>query len=312
MLQVSLSAPLFLLALLGYALVRWFGWATSISAALTKFIFSLALPAMLFCMMMDFFSKKNTVDARLLLAFFGSCLIVFVIGRAIAAKVFKMDGVSGSVFALGGIFSNNGFLGIPIAKALLGPDSLPSIALVIAFNSLILWTLVTASVEFARSGTLSVKGFAGAVKSVLKNPLIIGVFSGTILGLLHAPLPSMLISPLRQIGDTTPALSLVALGMSLAEYRIRDQWQQSVAITCVKLLVQPFVVWMLAISLGLPKMETQAVVLLGSMAIGANVYLMARQFNALEGPVASSLVLSTAMAAITTPLILTIIGVQPV
>ena len=53
-------------------------------------------------------------------------------------------------------------------------------------------------------------------------------------------------------------------------------------------------------------METQVVVLLSSIATGANVYLMSRQFNTLEGPVASSLVLSTGLAALTTPLVLTL------
>lgn len=57
-------------------------------------------------------------------------------------------------------------------------------------------------------------------------------------------------------------------------------------------------------------METRAVVLLGSMAVGVNVYLMSRQFGVLGGPVASSLLLSTAMAALTTPLILTLMGVR--
>jgi len=58
----------------------------------------------------------------------------------------------------------------------------------------------------------------------------------------------------------------------------------------------------------LPWMETQVVVLLSSIATGANVYLMSRQFNTLEGPVASSLVLSTGLAALTTPLVLTLAG----
>jgi malonate transporter len=50
------------------------------------------------------------------------------------------------------------------------------------------------------------------------------------------------------------------------------------------------------------------VTLLSSIAIGANVYLMARQFKALEGPVASSQVLTTGLAAFTTPLVLTLSG----
>ena len=69
-------------------------------------------------------------------------------------------------------------------------------------------------------------------------------------------------------------------------------------------LLQPLVVWLIAVGLGLPEMETRAVVLLGSIAVGANVYLMSRQFKVLEAPVASSLVLSTALSSLTTPLIL--------
>jgi predicted permease len=55
-------------------------------------------------------------------------------------------------------------------------------------------------------------------------------------------------------------------------------------------------------------METRVVVLLASTAVGANVYLMSRQFGRLEGPVAGSLVLSTGLAALTTPLVLTLTG----
>ena len=48
-------------------------------------------------------------------------------------------------------------------------------------------------------------------------------------------------------------------------------------------------------------------VLLASMSVGVNVYLMAREFRALEGPVATSMVLTTVLAAVTTPLVLTLL-----
>ncbi len=92
--------------------------------------------------------------------------------------------------------------------------------------------------------------------------------------------------------------------MVLAEYGVRDGGRISVAMTLTKLIIQPLVVWLLARLLGLPPMETRVVVLLASPAVGVNVYLMSRQFNTLEAPVASSLVLSTALAALTTPLAL--------
>ena len=64
----------------------------------------------------------------------------------------------------------------------------------------------------------------------------------------------------------------------------------------------------LARLLGLPPLETQVVVLLASLAVGANVYLMARHFKVLEGPVAGSLILSTMLSALTTPLIVSLLG----
>lgn len=98
--------------------------------------------------------------------------------------------------------------------------------------------------------------------------------------------------------------------MGLAEYRVRDGWQISAVVCVLKLLVQPLVIWGLAVMLGLPEMETRVVVLLGSMAVGVNLYLMSRQFKVLDGPIAASLLLSTALAALTTPLILALMGVS--
>ncbi|MDU6410353.1 MAG: AEC family transporter [Yersiniaceae bacterium] len=307
--QILLSVPLFVLIVLGYGLVRWGKWPASITDGMTRLVFSVALPAMLFRMMCDF-TKRPAVDARLLIAFFGSCLIVFVLGRVLAKHLFRLDGISGSVFALGGIFSNNVMLGLPIATVMLGEAAVPSVALVLVFNGLILWTLVTISIEWARNGSPTLAGFAKTARSVLTNPLIIGIISGTLFSLTRLPLPRFIDQPVSMLGQSAAPLSLVVLGMGLAEYRVRDGWKLSSAICVMKLLVQPLVVWLLAVALHLPAMETRVVVLLGSMAVGVNVYLMSRQFNVLAGPAAASLVMSTALSGITTPLILTMLGVR--
>ena len=184
--------------------------------------------------------------------------------------------------------------------------ALPSVALVLVFNSLILWTLLTVSVEWARHGSFSPRGLAKTLYAVLTNPIIIGILSGTLFGLTGWVLPKAIDLPLAMLGQATVPLALIALGMGLSEYGVRADWRISLTICGVKLVIQPLVVWSLARLLGLPWLETQVVVLLSSIATGANVYLMSRQFNALEGPVASSLVLSTGLAALTTPLVLTL------
>ncbi len=303
--HASLAMPLFALVFVGYALMRFSGWPKTMSDSLSRFVFSVAIPAMLFRMVSDF-QKLPPVDARLMIAFFGGCLLVFCIGRLIAWKLFAFDGVSQSVFALGGIFSNNVLLGLPLARVTLGEAAIPSVALVIAFNAMILWSLVTISIEWARHGSLSLQGFGKTLRGVLTNPLIASIIAGLLFGLTGWTLPGALDTPLSMVAQAASPMAMIALGMGLAEYGVREGWRVSVSISLVKLIIQPLVVYALACALHLPPMETRVVVLLASMSVGANVYLMSRQFGVLEGPVASSLVLSTALAAVTTPVVLTL------
>jgi malonate transporter and related proteins len=303
----ALTAPLFFLVLLGYALTRWGRWPKPAAEALTQFVFYVAVPALLFRLMSDF-SRLPPVDARLLIAYFGACLVVFVVARLVAARIFRLDGVAQSVFALGTIFSNNVLLGVPLAQVTLGERSLPSISLVLVFNALSLWTLATVSVEWARHRAMSWSGYFQAAKAVLKNPIVASILLGTLWGLAALPLPGVIDKTLSLVSDAAVPMSLIALGMGLAQYGIREGWQVSATITLMKLAGQPLAVWLLARALSLPALETQAIVLLAALPVGANVYLMSRQFDTLSGPVASSLVASTALSAVTTPLILTLMG----
>jgi predicted permease len=231
-----------------------------------------------------------------------------VLGRLVGWVLFRLDGVQQSVFALGGIFSNNVLLGIPIAKLTLGEAALPAVALVLVFNALVLWTLVTVSVEWARHGELSARGFGRTAISVITNPIVAAIVGGTLFGLTGLALPTLIDEPLKLVGQAAAPMALLVLGMGLAQYGVREGWRVAGAISALKLVVQPAVVWLLARLLGLPPLETQVVVLLASLAVGVNVYLMAKEFGALQGPVAASLVISTLFGALTTPLALALTG----
>jgi malonate transporter len=296
-----LCAPMFALVALGWVISRAWRAPQGLHEALSRFVFNVALPALLFGLMSDL-SRLPPVDPRVLLAFFGGCLLVFGTGRLLAWRFFALDAVSQSLFALAGIFSNNVLLGIPLAQSTLGAAAMPTVALVLVFNALTLWTLATVSVEWARHGSPSLAGFGATLKGVLRNPLIMAILSGSAVGMSGFVMPPWLHTPLGWVAQTAGPLALVTLGMGLAAHGLQAHLRPALAMCGIKLLLQPLVVWGLARLLGLGHMETRAVTLLASLATGANVYLMSRQFKALEGPVAASLVLSTALAAFTTPL----------
>lgn len=298
-----LTAPLFLLVLLGYGLLRWAHWPRELSDALTRFVFSVAIPALLFRMMAGI-SKLPPPDWRLLMVYFGSCFIVFALGRLTGRLLFRMDGVSQSVFALGGIFSNLVLLGIPLSRLTLGAPAIPAVSLIIVFNALTLWTLVTLSVELARNHTASLAGLGKTARDVLTNPIIFGILSGTAFGFTGLELPAVLDRTLALVADAAAPLALVALGMGLATYSLQAGWKASVAVSVLKVVVQPLVVYGLARAAQLPPLQTQVLVMLAACPTGANVYLMARHFKTQEAAIASSMVLSTALSALAVPLVL--------
>lgn len=305
--QLLLSAPLFLLIALGYGLGRFAGWPDSVNEGLNRFCFNVAIPCMLFNVMSKFW-QSPPVDMRLLIAYFGSCFVLYILGRLLA-KVFRLDAISASVFGMAGIFSNNVMLGIPVALILLGPTSLASVALVLVFNSLILWTLVTVSIEWAQNGSFSVRGIAKTLTSVLRNPIIIGIFSGFLWSLLlQRPLPLFIASPVNMVAQIAAPLTLITLGMSLSHYQIRKGLPASLTICLLKLVLMPALIWLAAWLLHLPREESQVVVLLGSMAVGINVYLMAQKFQVLQGATATSMLLSTLFSTVSTPLFMILMG----
>ena len=222
-----------------------------------------------------------------------------------------MDGAAQTVFAMGGVFSNNVLLGVPLAKVALGDAALPAVSLVLVFNSLLLWTLATASVEWARHRELSIPGLTRTFVGVLRNPVVASILLGTAFGFTGLRLPAFIDQTIALISHAAVPLSLIALGMGLAAFSASTGWKESSALAVVKLVLHPLAVYGLAVLLAIPPMETAAIVMLASLPIGANVYLMSRQFDVLTGPIASCMVLTTVVAAATAPLVLALIGRVP-
>lgn len=308
--QFLATLPLFVLILLGYLAIKIGRWQKTVTDSLTKFTFYIAFPIMLF-QIMSHFSEHSQIEIKLLLVFFGSSFIVFALGCIIASKCFKLNGTQSTMFAMGGIYTNTVFVGIPIIKMLLGDNAIPIVAIIVIFNALILWTLATVCIEFVQMGKLSTKGFVKAFKNVSKNPIILGIFVGIVVNFTGIPLPQFIDKSAKMVSDMTAPLSLIVLGMGLAEYKIRDELLLTGSICILKLAILPIVTYILAKIIGLPTLELQVVVLLSSVSIAINCYMMARQFEVLQGPIASSLLISTALSSITTPLILSIMMQLP-
>lgn len=306
--QFNRSLPLFLLMGLGYVLSRWCGFDKKASAAMSRFALFVSLSAFLFRTMVNIFGSGQTFDPRVLIAFFGACVIVFLFGRFILAKFLGLDPVAGTVAGIACVFSNNGMLGLPLAMALLGESVIPTIAAVLSVNAMFLWTVATFFVELARrTGKLSCKSLLITFGHVFRNPLILAIFSGVLYGLTGLGIPYVIDVPLKMLADSATPLCLIVVGMGLSEYGLGAGFAKGLAISLVKLFVMPLTVFALTRVLGMGPVETMGVVFLGCLPLGVNVYIMARQFDAAQGECADAMLITTVACAFTVPLAVTIL-----
>lgn len=308
LMQFGKSSPLFLLIFLGYALSRWFGFDKTASAVLSKFAFNIALPAMLFRLLSNLAITESHADLRLLIAFFGACFILFFIGRFISGHFLKMSPVETAIFGTGCVFSNNGLLGLPLAIAMLGEVAAPSVSAVLSMNALVLWTLVSVAVEFSlHAGHLTLRSFVASFVSVLKNPLIIAIYCGVLWSFTGLSIPYVIDEPVRLIGNSATALSLIVVGMGLSEYGIGEGLGKSIVLSSIKLFVHPTIIFFLARLIGLGSVETTAIVFLGCLPMGVNVYLMCRQFHAAEAVIANAMIITTVVSSFSIPIVVTVL-----
>lgn len=269
--HLSLCAPLFLMVFLGWALVKIGMFSHSVTKALSQFVFKLLMPVMLFHLMSDG-SNCPPVDWKVLIAFFGSCVVVYIIGNLLGGKLFRQDSTGRVITGMGGIFGNNVQLGVPIVQTSLGTAAMPTISLLIIFNVFLLWTSATACVEFGRTGgKIDWKKFLIALKNIFKNPIV--------------------------------------LGMGLAEHSFTAALPKASVITALKLGIQPFLVWVFCVLLGLDSVQTNAATVLACLPVAINLYIMATQFESEEGAASNAIFVSTFISALTVPLTLTLLGV---
>lgn len=198
------------------------------------------------------------------------------------------------VMILGAAVGNTGYWGVPVALALLPPESLPTAVMYDVAGTLVTWSV----------GPLLLLGVQASVQKQMSAFLSSPALKGCALWLLIGQSPwkhafaAVLWWPARAVF----AMALVLLGMRLGETIRGATFTLSPGLCWAvgwKLLGVPAVVWLLAHGLALPDLDRQALVLQGAAPTALSVLLIA-EAEPHAGAMASSLVLTSTLLAIVT------------
>ena len=303
---LGITFPLFALILLGFSLVRYLRWPDAIGQALERFVFTVALPAMLLNLTSNL-ANLPPLDPRVLVAFFGGYLVAFLALRLSGRRLLGYDPVACAVFGTTTIYGNIVLLGLPLISAVLGQDGLATAIPILALNSIVLWSLATIAVEQARGVPFTLSGLSAVGKGFFSNPLIVAMLGGGLISLSGLTVPGPIRSTLDLLQNAAVPLALVAMGMGLAGYRIASGLRDALVMSVAKLILFPAIVIGIAVAIDLPPLETQVLALLASAPMGVNAHLISRRFDALQGPVSTALLVSTLASAALTPVLIMVL-----
>lgn len=297
-------APIFILILMGWVMVRVGLFKADAGEIISDFVFKIAVPTLIFRTLAEA-DFHGASPFRLWAAYFGGVIITWFTGHMLARFVFKQDLRVCVIAGVSASFANNVFIGLPLVGRAIGDEGLVAISILLAIHLPIMMIAGTLSMEHA-----SHKATGGAKRSVMQvvtqvlrnlvtNPLVIGLFCGVSINLSGLGLTPVLKTVVDQVAGIAGPAALIALGMALTKYNIRGSIGASATMTVLKLFLLPACVWMIGSTLGLSKEWLAALVLTSCVPTGINAWLIANRFGIGHGLAASTISLSTAIGVVT-------------
>lgn len=293
---LNVTAPFFALIACGYGASRFRLLPENAVPALNTFVLYFALPCMMFRFTLET-PIAQIFSAHVFLTYMVAGLVTFAI-FVFSYRFASTDPLHhGAYPALAVTWSNWGYMGFALIPALLGKEALP---IIVAGGMADLFVLLSVGLALGGVGTggTSLKAiFVGAVMRVVKNLMIWAVILGAIGSGFEIRLPSALDQLVRLLGSAAVPVALFAIGVSLYRPGVPILRADVMMITGGKLLLQPYIVAIVAIHMfGLSGFEMHVLVLMAALPVAGSVFLFAERAGSDSEAISGSILVSTALA----------------
>ena len=171
------------------------------------------------------------------------------------------------------ICSNAGFLGNPVAEGVFGSSGLMLASIYLIPQRIMMWSegLAIYSGRGDRKATL---------KKVLTHPCVVACFIGIVLLLTGFEPPAIILTPIRTIGRCNTAMSMLVIGMILAEIDLKEMIDRAVIrYTVHRLVIIPAIIWGVLRLLPVSELVRNLSVLLAAMPAGATTSMLASRYE---------------------------------
>jgi malonate transporter len=296
-------APVFLLIATGWGAVKSGYLPGGIADALNGFAVKIAVPVLLF-RALERLDMPAAFSPPLLVSFYAGAFACFAIGIVLARQIFKRRPGESVAVGFSATFSNSVLLGLAIVERSHGAGPLTPAFGIIALHAPSIYAVGMVTMELMRrNGRTLFETFAVAGRSILANPLMIGILAGAFVNVTGHWLPEPVMAAVDMIAQAAIPVALVGVGAAMTRYQLRADLAEAGMVATLSLLLHPAIAFMLShYVFHLPPDAVRAAVTLAAMPPGMNIYLFAVMYDRAVNLAASAFLLATTLSVLTVTL----------
>ncbi|MCL1916868.1 MAG: AEC family transporter [Peptococcaceae bacterium] len=298
---------IFFIIFIGYATTK-IGWIQPIATkSLNKILLNIALPSLILYTI----THQDMREGIWLLIYWvlGALTVVYaastLIGRLLT-KLCRVEDNDCGIYTYSLTYTNNSFLGLPVAQIIFGTASegffLMVIGSILSMFLMFSIGIMTLTQNHGRKRTLK------ETLNLMLNVPVCTALLGVVLLLLNVQLPAVVNDILSLLGSMVAPLSMLIIGVQLARSHARGVFREIryYGVAVLRLIAIPGILYILLTLLHAPPLATAILVLTAAMPSAVAVVVFAEEYGKNAELAAGIVFITTLFSIITLPVALTL------
>ncbi len=266
---------------------------------MTNFVLYIVTPCVIVNSYQREFDKNMLRGLMITLA---AAVLSFAINILLAHLLVKdKDKRREKTLRFGAVFSNCGYMSLPLQEAMLGETGVFYGATYIAVFQIVLWTY----------GVVLMSGSVKSIslKKIFINPGVLSTALGIVLYVFSISIPFTVLEPIKYLAALNTPIPMVIVGYYLAQASLRLNGISAYVSLILRLIVSPLIMVALLLAFGISGDIAIACTIAASAPVAAATTMFSDKFNGDTTLSATLVSITTILSIITMPLVVALSAV---
>lgn len=290
----------------GYLAARFRLLPDGASEVLSRFVFVVALPALIFTSLTRI-SVAEFFNWQYIAVLGGGMLAMFVIAMTVSRYAFPGNLTTMVLHGLTAMYSSTAYIGLPLILTIFGDAARVPGIIGAVITGLVFSPLAILLIEIGRGRNRA--HLLAPLLAVVSRPPIIAVALGLGVSASGISIPVPVAGFFSLIGGAFVPCALFAAGLFIAGCTIRGTSLEIGWLVGAKLVLHPLITWWLAFHVfELNQLFATVAVIQAALPSGVPVFVLAQQYNSFVTRSSAAIAISTALSVVTVSALFILLG----